>query len=217
MPNHTDLIADEPGAPEDVPETSQGRGESQSRRIQPLTLGERVRDIRRRNSWTLDDVSKKTGLARSTISKIENGLMSPTFEAVQKLADGLGIDVPQLFKPPASRVSTGRRAVTPKGEGRPRPSATYEHELLCTALSGKRMIPFKSRIHARSFDDFGDWVRHEGEEFLLVLEGEIELHTEYYEPLTLAEGDSVYYDSSMGHACVSTSPQDALILWVTTT
>ena len=142
--------------------------------------------------------------------------MSPTFEAVQKLAAGLGIDVPQLFKPASEPGSPGRRDVTRAGEGRAHPTATYEHELLCTALTKKRMIPFKSRIHARSFEDFSDWVRHEGEEFLLVLEGVIHLYTEHYEPLQLEAGDSVYYDSGMGHVCVSISEEDALILWVTT-
>ena len=187
-----------------------------SAHLQPLRLGERIREIRRQNSWTLEDVSRQTGLARSTLSKIENGQMSPTFEAVQKLAAGLGIDVPQLFRPASEPGSPGRRDVTRAGEGRSHPTATYEHELLCTALTKKRMIPFKSRIHARSFEDFSGWVRHEGEEFLLVLEGAIHLYTEHYEPLQLNTGDSVYYDSGMGHACISISPEDALILWVTT-
>lgn len=141
--------------------------------------------------------------------------MSPTFDAVQKLVAGLGVDIPQLFKPVRRDASMGRRAVTRSGAGRPHPTPTYEHELLCTALSSKRMVPFKTRVRARSFEDFPNWVRHDGEEFLLVLEGSVMLYTEYYEPLTLEEGDSVYYDSGMGHACVSVSDRDALILWVT--
>ena len=182
----------------------------------PLKLGQRVREIRRANGWTLEIVSRKTGLARSTISKIENEQMSPTFEAVQKLAAGLGMNVPQLFEPAQRPASSGRRAFTRKGQGKSHPTTTYEHELLCGELAHKKMIPFKSVIKARSFEDFDDWVRHDGEEFLLVLSGEIQLFTEYYEPLLLREGDSVYYDSGMGHACVSLSPEDATILWVTT-
>ena len=58
------------------------------------------------------------------------------------------------------------------------------------------------------------WVRHEGEELLLVLEGDVVVYTEEYEPLALTEGDSTYFDSTMGHAVVSTSKGDALILWV---
>ncbi|WP_241238732.1 cupin domain-containing protein [Colwellia sp. Arc7-635] len=77
------------------------------------------------------------------------------------------------------------------------------------------MMPYKSRIYARSFDDFGEWVRHEGEEFLLVLEGEIQLLTEFYEATTLGKGDNVYYDANMGHLVISVSEQDAEVLWVT--
>ena len=183
--------------------------------LQPLKLGERIRQIRRSRNWTLEEASRKTGLAPSTLSKIENDQMSPTFEAVQKLVAGLDIDMPQLFAPSGEVRSGGRRAFTRKGEGRHHPTATYEHELLCTELTRKRMIPFKTRVHARSFTDFDGWVRHGGEEFLLVLEGEIAFYTEFYEPLTLAQGDSLYYDSAMGHACVSVSEEDALILWVT--
>jgi quercetin dioxygenase-like cupin family protein len=76
------------------------------------------------------------------------------------------------------------------------------------------MIPFKTRVRARSFDDFTDWVRHEGEEFLLVLEGEVALYTEFYEPIALQEGDGMYYDANMGHGLISLSTQDALVLWV---
>ena len=142
--------------------------------------------------------------------------MSPTFEAVRKLVHGLGVDIPQLFKPSPRDSSPGRRAVTRGGEGRPHPTATYEHELLCTALSNKKMVPFKTRVRARKFEDFPGWVRHDGEEFLLVLEGEIIFYSEHYEPLRLTVGDSLYYDSGMGHACVSLGATDALILWVTT-
>ena len=58
-------------------------------------------------------------------------------------------------------------------------------------------------------------MRHDGEEFLIVLEGSIRLYTEFYEPIDLEVGDSAYYDSGMGHACVSVSEEDAVILWVT--
>lgn len=183
--------------------------------IEPMKLGARVREIRRSRNWTLEEASKRTGLARSTLSKIENEQISPTFDAVQKLAAGLGIDVPQLFTPSSEGRSSGRRTATRAGEGRSHPTATYEHELLCTELARKKMIPFKSRVRARSFADFEGWVRHGGEEFLLVLEGAVTLLTEFYEPLDLEVGDSVYYDSGMGHAVVSRSEEDALILWVT--
>ncbi|MDH2434117.1 transcriptional regulator [Pokkaliibacter plantistimulans] len=183
--------------------------------VEPLRLGQRLKEIRLSNNWTLEDVSQRTGLARSTLSKIENEQISPTFTAVQKLSHGLGIDLPQLFSTPKRKEKPlGRRDLTRLGEGRPHPTPTYEHELLCTDFANKRMIPFKTIVHARSFDDFSEWVRHDGEEFLLVLDGQVMLYTEFYEPLQLETGDSLYFDSSMGHAVVSVSKDDAVILSV---
>lgn len=185
-------------------------------KLQPLKLGQRVREIRRRNHWTLEDASKRTGLARSTLSKIENEQMSPTFDVVRKLAAGLGIELPQLFVETESHQASGRRAITRAGEGRLRITATYEHELLSVELAQRKMIPFRTKVRARSFEEFADWVRHPGEEFLYVLGGSIAFYTEFYEPITLTVGDSVYYDSDMGHACVSVGEEDATILWVST-
>lgn len=183
---------------------------------EPLQLGKKLKEIRLANKLTLEEASHLTGLARSTLSKIENEQISPSFQAVQKLTAGLGIGIPQLFVPLSpDHGANSRRAVTRAGEGQPHPTTTYEHELLAADISVKKMVPFKCRVRARSFADFDDWVRHAGEEFLLVLEGKIEVYTEYYEPVRLGEGDSMYYDAAMGHCLVSVSKKDALVLWVT--
>ncbi|MFI3276871.1 helix-turn-helix domain-containing protein [Vibrio sp.] len=183
--------------------------------IEPLRLGARIKTIRSALSLTLEEASQRTGLARSTLSKIENEQISPTFQAMQKLAHGLQIDMPQLFEPQNKNLASGRRDITLNGEGKPHPTPTYEHELLATQLSRKKMMPFKSQVRARDLSEYPDWVRHDGEEFLLILSGEVCFYSEFYEPMSLSEGDSVYYDASMGHMLTSISEQDALILWVT--
>lgn len=189
--------------------------EEKAERIEPLQLGKRLKEIRTAHGLTLEEASKRTGLARSTLSKIENEQISPTFQAIQKLASGLKVDIPQLFEPPKQITATGRRDITLNEQGKPHPTTTYEHELLATQLTNKKMMPFKSRVRARSFNDYSDWIRHDGEEFLLVLEGQITFYSEFYEPVILSEGDSVYYDANMGHMVASLSEVDALILWVT--
>ncbi|WP_371157589.1 helix-turn-helix domain-containing protein [Jannaschia sp. 2305UL9-9] len=182
---------------------------------EPLELGPRVRDLRKARGWTLEQAAQQAGLARSTLSKIENGQMSPTFEALKKLATGLEISVPQLFTPPKRDQIMGRRDITRKGDGQAHATTTYEHELLAGSLTTKKMLPYQSRIRARSFDDFDGWIRHDGEEFMLVLTGTVRLYTEFYEAIEMRRGDSAYYDGTMGHNVISTSPEDATILWVT--
>lgn len=182
---------------------------------QPLDLGIRVRALRKERGYTLEQAANQAGLARSTLSKIENGQMSPTYEALKKLAVGLEISVPQLFTPPRDSRVSGRMSVTRDGEGQGYPTATYEHEMLAGNLTKTSMLPYRARVRARSFEEFDGWVRHDGEEFLYVLTGTIKLLTEFYEPVEMRRGDSAYYDASMGHNVISTSPEDALLLWVT--
>ena len=185
-------------------------------------LGPRIRALRSQKSWTLESAAKATGLARSTLSKIENGQMSPTYDALIKLARGFAVDISELFEPhapePAAAQATGsgRRSITRAGQGQSLPTPVYQHLLLCNDLSNKRMTPFRSTVTARAFEDFADWDRHEGEELIYVLQGEIALVTVCYEPERLRVGDCAYLDSRMGHRVISRSRQDATVLWVST-
>ena len=181
----------------------------------PLDLGLRVRELRKARSWTLEQAAKHAGLARSTLSKIENGQMSPTYDALKKLAVGLEISIPQLFTQPVKDQINGRLSITKSGEGQNHVTVTYEHELLANTLSKKQMLPYRAVVRARSMDEFDGWVRHDGEEFLYVLTGVVSLITEFYEPIEMRRGDSAYYDASMGHNLVTVSQDDATILWVT--
>jgi transcriptional regulator with XRE-family HTH domain len=192
-----------------------GRDGGAEARPEPLDLGLRVRDLRKARGLTLEQAANQAGLARSTLSKIENGQMSPTYDALKKLAVGLAISVPQLFTPPSRAQVNGRMAVTKSGQGQAHPTTTYEHELLAGGLTLKKMLPYRARIRARSLDEFDGWVRHDGEEFLYVLTGVARLYTEFYEPVDLRRGDSAYYDASMGHNLISLSEEDATVLWVT--
>ena len=182
---------------------------------EPLDLGVRVRELRKERDWTLEQAATQAGLARSTLSKIENGQMSPTYDALKKLATGLQISVPQLFTPPQRDQVNGRMALTKSEDGQALATATYEHTLLAETLTKKQMLPYRARVRARSMEEFDGWVRHDGEEFLYVLTGVIQLFTEFYEPVEMRRGDSAYYDATMGHNVISTSAEDATILWVT--
>jgi len=183
--------------------------------VVPIDLGARVRDLRKAQGWTLEQAAQRAGLARSTLSKIENGQMSPTYDALKKLAVGLEISVPQLFTPPSKEQISGRMSMTRDGTAPSKITTTYEHELLAEGLTQKQMLPYRARIRARNMDDFDGWIRHDGEEFLYVLTGVIRLYTEFYEPVEMKRGDSAYYDATMGHNVVSTSADDATVLWVT--
>ena len=101
--------------PKSIIRIARSTGEQAS--AEPLDLGARVRELRKARNWTLEQAANQAGLARSTLSKIENGQMSPTYDALKKLAVGLEISVPQLFTPPEREQVNGRMVVTKVGQG----------------------------------------------------------------------------------------------------
>jgi mannose-6-phosphate isomerase-like protein (cupin superfamily) len=111
-------------------------------------------------------------------------------------------------------MMNGRRSVTRAGQGAKLRSAQYDYEMLCADLSSKQFIPLLATLCAHSIHEFPDYVSHEGEEFIFVLSGVVEVHSDIYEPLRLQKGDSCYFDSTMGHACLSVGDQDAVVLWI---
>ncbi|RDE22856.1 XRE family transcriptional regulator [Motiliproteus coralliicola] len=182
--------------------------------IESERLGPQIKRIRQVKNLTLKALSQKSGLSESTLSKIENNRLSPSFQLLQTLLQALEVTWSQLTSSLKPDLQLSRRSLTRKAEGPLHQTPSYAHRLLAHEIKQKKLLPFTSTIHARSIDSFKDWVRHDGEEFLLVLSGAVELHCEHYEPVRLEAGDSSYFDSSMGHALVSVSEDDAEVLWV---
>ena len=177
-------------------------------------LARSIKEARQKKGWTLEETGKAAGIGRSTLSKIENNQTRPSFEIVRRLSQALDISTPQLFVQSGREDISGRRDVTRKGQGEIRETPTYVHELLCGDLVSKSMLPYISKITARDVSEFDAWVRHTGEEFMYVLSGELTFLSEHYRPLDMKAGDALYYDSGMGHGCISTSEDDAMVLWV---
>jgi transcriptional regulator with XRE-family HTH domain len=178
------------------------------------TLARQVKSLRLAAGITMQELGKRCHISQSALSKIENSQLSPTYEKIAALAKGLGVDVARLFSEPEARAPVGRRGVTRRGEGLKHATPQYEYEFLGADISDRQLLPLLATIRAHSVEEFGALNRHEGEEFVYVLRGEITLHTEFYEPLRLRTGDSCYFDSTMGHGLVSTGSQDAVVIWV---
>jgi len=180
-------------------------------------FGPRVKRLRQNANLTLQKLADRSGLATSTISKVENNQISPTYENIVRLADGLNVEVAELFAPSSGAMATGRRSITRLGQGARLESDQYEYEMLCADLSKKKFIPLVTKLRARSVAEFPSLTRHDGEEFVYVMEGDIVIHTDHYESLPLKQGDCCYFDSNMGHALVCTSAREAVVLWVCST
>jgi transcriptional regulator with XRE-family HTH domain len=179
--------------------------------------GESIRSYRRARKWTLEELGQRTGLPVSTLSRLETGRIAPSFDKLQRVSDALGLDMAQLLNGRTSAPAggkTGRRAITRAGDGRAVKTPHYAHQYLATDLLNKRLTPIIAELSARTLAEFGELIRHEGEEFTLVLEGEVEVHCDTYEPVRLKTGDSIYFDSTMGHAYLAAAPGPCRILCV---
>lgn len=173
-----------------------------------------VHRLRRAAGLTLQELSARCDVAASTLSKIENNQVSPTYDTILRLAHGLGIDVAELFVGKPMAGASGRRTVTLRRQGVKQSTRQYEYEMLCAEIARKQFIPLLTTVRAHSLHDFPALVRHPGEEFIYILSGQVTLHTDHYAPTVLVTGDSAYFDSTMGHACVSTGDEDASMLWI---
>ena len=177
-----------------------------------------MRDLRSRFGWTLKEMSEHSGIPVSTLSKVEHDRLTLTYDKLQQVSQRLKIPMSDLFANPAEprepRV-TGRRSIGRIEDAVRVTTPNYDYFYLSTELRRKRMIPIITCIRAKSLEEFGDLVRHEGEELVYVIKGRIEVHTEFYDPVTIQEGETIYIDSSMGHAyLVAEGCEEALTLGV---
>lgn len=187
----------------------------------PEGPGRLVRGIRKDLGLTLAEASTRTGISVSTLSKLETGKMSLSYEKLIRLRDGLGFDARQVLTahrpedtPRPDVVPSGRRSITRRGDGPEMESNNYRYQFPASELIDPAMKPMFIDVNIRSIDDFGELIRHPGEEFVLVLEGECVFHSELYKPTHLNTGDSMYFDASAGHAYIAAGEERCRLLCV---
>jgi transcriptional regulator with XRE-family HTH domain len=176
-----------------------------------------IRDVRLAQGLSLRALSARAGLPYSTLSKLENGKMALTYDKLIRLAQALNVDLKDILanpQEPVAPIAVGRRSVTRAGEALDAESEKHVHHYPAADLLGKMMIPIIIDVQAKSVDELGGLVRHGGEEYLYVLRGSMELHSDLYAPLPLGPGDSVYFDSGMAHGYVRTSEEPCSVLAV---
>jgi transcriptional regulator with XRE-family HTH domain len=185
------------------------------------TLGNLIRLVRQQRNWTLRQMSTKVGIPLSTLAKVEADKLSLTYDKLQQFTSRLGMTMTEFLGQaeagpagPEQRVVTARRSLAAKNNSVQISTPNYDYEYLCADLREKRMVPILARIRAKSIDEFGEKVRHAGEEFIYVLEGTIEVHLQFYTSVVLNAGQGIYLDSSMGHAYVAKDCESALVLAV---
>jgi transcriptional regulator with XRE-family HTH domain len=182
------------------------------------TLGSLLRSLRSRNRWTLKEMSQRTDIPVSTLSKVEHDRLTLTYDKLLQLSQRLNIRISELFADTTETTEpavTARRSIGRMDDAVRVNTKNYDYYYLCPELRRKRMIPIVTRIRAKSAEEFGALVHHSGEEYIYVLEGGIKVLTEFYDPVVLNVGESIYIDSNMGHAYVTAEGcEEATVLGV---
>jgi len=180
-------------------------------------IGLRLKAMRKAKGFSLLDLSRASGMSESTLSRVENGQSLISAHHLYQLSRTLGIDITAFFEQEARPIANGIRSITRGGEGVALETARYRAQVLCTDLANKKMHPAINTVTITTLAAAGGFSRHDGDEFLHVLEGELSFLSEFYEPLALRPGDSIYFDSNMGHAYLSADGEPVRILVVATT
>lgn len=172
------------------------------------SFGRRLRTARKKYGWTLAEVAGRSGISITTISRAERGQLALSYEKFSALARALKLDIGTLFSQSGGDVAQLQGPiVTRAGRGVTYRGLAFTYEFLATQAAGKQMSPILGTVHARRIEGPEDFARHEGEEWIYVLSGAIAVHFEDGKVVKLARGDSLYFDSRLGHAYLSTSRQ----------
>lgn len=178
--------------------------------------GSALKGFRLERGLTLAEVGDRTGLPVSTLSKIENGKMELTIDKLLRISLALEINIADLFGTPTNQYAPSgasrRRSITRANEGKCVITGNGEFRYHAYDLLNKDISPLVAEVRARSIEEFGEFHRHEGEEFVYVLEGELAFYSDTYTPAYLKVGDSIYFDSGMGHAYVAVGDEPCRIL-----
>lgn len=177
-------------------------------------LARKIKSLRVAQNLSQAELAERAGFARSSLSKIENGILSPTFEMLLKIAKGFRIKLTDLLQPESAPVLSSRMIVT-----RGTPGSTINDR-------NSRLSPLAPQLKAREFQtyivefgcsdlaEFGPWNSHSTEDFLYVLSGELVFMSQGYEEIILSPGDSVHFDGDMPHACLTRAGEVCRCIYV---
>lgn len=158
----------------------------------------KIKSLRRDKGVSLNQLARMTGLTKGYLSQIEHSTKAPPFSTLGKIAYALGVDITYFFSDRDEQVDAKITIVSPKERKRVVPGGLrrgYGYESLAFRKAGKNMEPYLITIDSQS----GGTFKHDGEEFLYILEGTLELNygSEKY---AVRKGHSIYFDSGVEHS-----------------
>jgi len=173
-----------------------------------------LKQQRRQAGLTLEQLSERATLSKGYLSKLERGLATPTIAVALRLSRALAVSLAELYPELGEAASSGDGTTLQRRDAAPlfHPQDGAAFRPLAGARAGRRMQPLLVYPPA-ALGDTPTLHQHGGEEFFYVLRGTVALHFAD-ETVTLAAGDSLYFDASRAHRTqsVGTEPAEALVV-----
>jgi transcriptional regulator with XRE-family HTH domain len=179
--------------------------------------GSKIKEVRNTRELSVEDLSQRTGLTADQISKIENNEVMPSLSPLIKIARALGVrlgtflDDHEELGPVINKAGEFTEGISFTNN-----QASGQSMLHFFSLAGNKaprhMEPFFVDIEPQMNNPY-TLSTHEGEEFIFILEGEVEIEygqTKYQ----LKKGDSIYYDSIVPHHVHSPGTKKSQILGI---
>lgn len=190
----------------------------EEKKSQELRVGERIRELRENKGLSLQDMANRTGYSSALLSQVENHFISPPLGGLIKIAKALEVKVGTFFgdEPRESYaiVRKDERKHISRFASKEGVSYGYSYESLGFDKKDRQMEPFLVTLEPATVKS-EKLSSHDGEEFIFVLEGDMEAilgdHKDVLHP-----GDCIYYDSTIPHKvqCHREVPTKILaVLW----
>ena len=171
----------------------------------PVPVGKKIKQARTVKKLTLDQVANETGFSIDYLKEIEAGKAMPPVGALLQIARALEIDSGMLLREPESKLESRIKAHTKRTEN-------YAYTTLTPGAENKHLKAFLVTVEAQQ-DHKGVDYHHEGEEFVYVLSGRIEVSVGEHIN-TLQAGESLHFNSGIRHKLKSISDETAELLVV---
>ncbi len=173
----------------------------EEKRSPELRVGEKIRELRETKGLSLQDMANRTGYTSALLSQVENHFISPPLGALIKIAKALEVKVGTFFgdEPRESYaiVRKEERKHISRYASKEGVSYGYSYESLGFDKKDRQMEPFLVTLEPATVKS-EKLSSHDGEEFIFILEGEMEAILGDHKDI-LYPGDCIYYDSTIPH------------------
>jgi transcriptional regulator with XRE-family HTH domain len=174
---------------------------------EPRPLGPKLLKLRKRTGLRLADAAARAGISPGFLSAVERGQANASVATLQRLATAYGATVMDMFRAPRS----AERLVRP-ADRRVLEHAGVRMEALSSGATMLQSMLFRVAPLSGSDGSYS----HQGEEFLYMLEGTLEIWLDELECFVLNAGDSFWFESTLGHRWFNPGDVDAVLLWINT-